>query len=97
MEILSTERLTLHHMELSDLDSLFELYRDPEVRKYYPDGTRTLAETRDELEWFMKGHPLRAATAQIPSVHATSMVDHWMRIAEESPRVRGIADRVGRD
>jgi ribosomal-protein-alanine N-acetyltransferase len=59
MEILSTERLTLRHMELSDLDSLFELYRDPEVRKYYPDGTRTLAETRDELEWFMKGHPLR--------------------------------------
>ena len=59
MLILNTERLTLRHMELSDLDALFELYRDPEVRKYFPDGTRTLAETREELEWFMKGHPRR--------------------------------------
>ncbi len=59
MVILRTERLTLRHMELSDLEPLFELYRDPEVRKYFPDGTRTLAETREELEWFMQGHPLR--------------------------------------
>lgn len=59
MVILNTGRLTLRHMEMSDLDPLFELYRDPEVRKYFPDGTRTLAETREELEWFLNGHPRR--------------------------------------
>ncbi len=59
MVILNTERLTLRHLEPGDPSSLFELYRDPEVRKYFPDGTRTLAETREELEWFLHGHPKR--------------------------------------
>lgn len=36
---------------------MFALYRDPEIRQYYPDGTRTLEETREELEWFQSGHP----------------------------------------
>ena len=29
----------------------------PEVRQYFTDGTRTLEETRQELEWFLHGHP----------------------------------------
>ena len=57
MIVLQTPRLTLRHLEPSDLQPLFELYRDPEVRRYYPDGTRTLDETREELEWFLHGHP----------------------------------------
>jgi ribosomal-protein-alanine N-acetyltransferase len=57
MIILSTQRLELRHLEPSDLESLYALYRDPEIRKYYPDKTRTLQETKDELEWFLKGHP----------------------------------------
>ncbi|MBT9456761.1 MAG: GNAT family N-acetyltransferase [Burkholderiaceae bacterium] len=40
-----------------DLEALYALYRDPEIRRYFPDGTRTLAETRDELNWFLNGHP----------------------------------------
>ena len=59
MLILTTERLTFRHLEPRDLDPLFELYRDPETRKYFPEGTRTLAETREELEWFVHGHPRR--------------------------------------
>jgi len=57
MIVLQTPRLTLRHLEPSDLQPLFELYRDPEVRRYFPDGTRTLDETREELEWFLHGHP----------------------------------------
>ena len=57
MIVLQTPRLTLRHLEPSDLQPLFELYRDPEVRRYYPDGTRTHEETREELEWFLHGHP----------------------------------------
>lgn len=42
---------------LDDLDALFALYRDPEIRKYFPEGTLNYAETKEELEWFLNGHP----------------------------------------
>ncbi|HET9950826.1 MAG TPA: GNAT family N-acetyltransferase, partial [Candidatus Eisenbacteria bacterium] len=57
MVILETERLTLRHLEPADLEPLFALYRDPEIRRYFPDGTLTLDETRQEIEWFRNGHP----------------------------------------
>lgn len=55
--ILETERLTLRHLERGDLAPLAALYRDPVVRRFFPDGTRTLEETHEELEWFLHGHP----------------------------------------
>ena len=57
MVILDTERLTLRHLEPEDLRPLFSLYRDPEMRRYFPDGTLTLDETKREIEWFRNGHP----------------------------------------
>jgi len=57
MDILVTDRLLLRHLEPQDLDALYTLYRDPEMRRYYPDGTRTLEETKQELDWFLHGHP----------------------------------------
>jgi ribosomal-protein-alanine N-acetyltransferase len=36
---------------------VFALYRDPVTRRYSPDGTRTLAETQEELQWFLNGSP----------------------------------------
>ena len=57
MVILNTKRLLLRHLEPADLEPLYALYRDPAIRKYYPDGTRTLDETREELDWFRHGHP----------------------------------------
>ena len=57
MKILETPRLTLRHLEPNDLDDLFALYRDPEMRRYYPEGTLTYEETKDELQWFVNGHP----------------------------------------
>jgi len=57
MLVLETQRLSLRHFEAGDLEALFALYRDPEIRRYFPDGTRTLAETKEELEWHQHGHP----------------------------------------
>jgi ribosomal-protein-alanine N-acetyltransferase len=59
MKILETSRLLLRHLELGDLDNLYRLYRDPEMRRYFPEGTLTYQETREELEWFLTGHPQR--------------------------------------
>ena len=55
--ILETDRLILRRLVMEDLDELFALYRDPEIREHFPDGTLTRDETREELEWFMNGHP----------------------------------------
>ncbi len=57
MIILETERLILRRLVMADLEALFALYRDPEIRRYFPDGTLTYEETREELEWFLNGHP----------------------------------------
>lgn len=55
--ILETKRLLLRRLVMDDLDDLFALYSDPEVRKYYPEGTLNYEETKEELEWFLNGHP----------------------------------------
>src|SRR5690349_10087145 len=57
MVILETQRLTLRRLEMKDLDALFRLYRDPQMRRHFPDGTLTLEQTKNELEWFLNGHP----------------------------------------
>jgi ribosomal-protein-alanine N-acetyltransferase len=57
MKILESKRLTLRHLEPDDLDDLFALYSDSEVRRYFPEGTLTVEETKEELEWFLNGHP----------------------------------------
>lgn len=51
--VIETERLLLRRLMLDDLDALFALYRDPEVRRYFPDGTLTYEETKEELEWII--------------------------------------------
>lgn len=58
MTVLETARLTLRHFEPDDLDPLYALYRDPDIRRHFPDGTRTLEQTREELEWFREPRPL---------------------------------------
>ncbi len=57
MIIIETPRLLLRHLTSEDLPQLFDLYRDPEMRQYFPDGPLTLDETRREIEWFRNGHP----------------------------------------
>jgi len=57
MKILETDRLILRHLLPDDLDNLFALYSDPKIRRYFPEGTLTYEETKEELEWFLNGHP----------------------------------------
>jgi RimJ/RimL family protein N-acetyltransferase len=57
MNILETKRLMLRRLLPGDLDRLFALYSDPEIRRYFPEGTLTYEETKEELEWFLDGHP----------------------------------------
>ena len=55
--ILETPRLLLRHLKMNDLQELFALYRDPEIRRYFPDGVLSFEDTREELEWYLHGHP----------------------------------------
>jgi ribosomal-protein-alanine N-acetyltransferase len=55
--ILETPRLVFRRLVPGDLDGLAAIYGDPEVRKYFPEGVLTAEETREELEWFLDGHP----------------------------------------
>ena len=57
MLVLETPRLQLRHLAPEDLDALHEFYRDPEIRRGFPDGTLTREQTQQEIEWFRHGHP----------------------------------------
>lgn len=55
--ILETKRLLFRRLIMDDLDALFALYSDPEIRQYFPEGTLNYEDTKEELEWFLNGHP----------------------------------------
>ena len=67
--ILETQRLLLRHLVMDDLDELFALYQDPEMRKYFPEGVLNHADTKDELEWHMHGHPRHPELGLWATVH----------------------------
>jgi RimJ/RimL family protein N-acetyltransferase len=67
--ILETERLVLRRFRLTDLKALAVLYANPEVRKYFPEGTLTHEQTREELEWFLNGHPRRPELGLWAAIH----------------------------
>lgn len=72
LKLLETERLFFRRFIIDDLDALFALYCDPEVTKYIPDVPRNYAETREELEWFMNGHPRHPELGLWATIHKTS-------------------------
>jgi RimJ/RimL family protein N-acetyltransferase len=57
MRIVEAIRLIFRRPAPDDLDDLFALCRDPEIRRYFPEGTLTHEETKEELEWFQNGQP----------------------------------------
>jgi len=67
--ILETKRLLLRHLVMEDLDELFALYSDPEIRTYFPEGVLTLEETKEELEWHMNGHPRHPELGLWATIH----------------------------
>jgi ribosomal-protein-alanine N-acetyltransferase len=70
--ILETNRLLLRRLILDDLDGLFALYSDPEIRTYFPEGVLTLAETREHLEWYIDGHPDHPELGLWATIHKES-------------------------
>ena len=72
MKILETDRLILRHLLPDDLDHLFTLYSDPEIRQYFPEGTLTYEETKEELEWFLNGHPKHPELGLWATIHKES-------------------------
>ena len=63
MNLLETERLLMRRLAAADLDDLYALYRDPAIRRYFPEGTLILEQTREELEWFLNGHPIPSSAS----------------------------------
>ena len=51
--VIETERLALRRLTMNDLDALAAIYSDADVRKYFPEGTLTYEQTREELEWII--------------------------------------------
>lgn len=51
--VMETERLWLRRLTPDDLDDLARLYRDPQVRRFFPEGVLTREETQEELEWII--------------------------------------------
>lgn len=52
--VLTTERLIIRRLSMDDLDALAAIYADPEVRSFYPEGTLTREETREEIAWMLE-------------------------------------------
>jgi ribosomal-protein-alanine N-acetyltransferase len=72
MQILETERLVLRRLLPSDLDDLYALYRDEEIRRYFPEGVLSYAETQEELAWFLNGHPEHPELGLWATIHKPS-------------------------
>ena len=55
--ILQTEHLTLRRLTPDDMEDLYALYSDPEVRRYFPEGTLSREQTLEELNYLIQGYP----------------------------------------
>lgn len=55
MFVLETDRVILRRLRMDDLNDLAALYADPDVRRYFPEGTLSRDETARELAWFAGG------------------------------------------
>jgi ribosomal-protein-alanine N-acetyltransferase len=72
MHVLETKRLILRHLERDDLDDLAPLYADAEIRRHFPEGTLDRAETLEEIEWFLDGHPDHPELGLWATIHKPS-------------------------
>lgn len=70
--VIETERLMLRRLTMNDLADLAALYRDPDVRRYFPEGTLREDETREELEWFINEHYAKYGYGLWATIHKPS-------------------------
>jgi len=54
---------------MNDVQALYSLYQDPEIRRYFPEGVLSYEDTKEELEWFMNGHPHHPELGLWATVH----------------------------
>ncbi|NDV00482.1 GNAT family N-acetyltransferase [Pseudoroseicyclus tamaricis] len=54
-EVLRTERMILRAPRPEDLDRLAAFYADEDVRRHFPNFTRTREQTAAEMDWSMAG------------------------------------------
>lgn len=52
-----------------DLDDLAEIYADPEVRAFFPEGTLTREETLEEIKWFIEVYEARYGYSLWATIH----------------------------
>ena len=80
--ILETPRLLLRHLVINDLDDLFALYQDSQIRKYFPEGILNYQDTKEELEWHMNGHPRHPELGLWATIHKeTRKIHREVRLA----------------
>ncbi|MBI3158449.1 MAG: GNAT family N-acetyltransferase [Chloroflexi bacterium] len=72
MNILETPRLLLRRLTDDDLDDLYALYQDAEVRKFFPEGTLDREQTKEELDWHKNGHPEHPELGLWATIHKES-------------------------
>ena len=72
MKILESDRLILRRLKIEDLDHLYALYRDPEIRQFFPEGVLTYEETKEELTYFLNGHPQYPELGLWATIHKES-------------------------
>ena len=70
--VLETQRIILRCLTPDDLDALYALYRDPEVRRYFPEGTLTNAQTKEELDWFIDVYYAKYGFGLWATIHKAS-------------------------
>jgi ribosomal-protein-alanine N-acetyltransferase len=64
--------LLLRHLEMNDMHALFALYQDIEIRRYFPDGVLSYEDTKEELEWYLHGHPRYPKLGLWATIHKES-------------------------
>lgn len=70
--VIETARLLLRPLTMDDLDDLYRLYRDPEVRRYFPEGTLDRRQTAEELAWIIEEYYGRYGYGLWATIHKSS-------------------------
>ena len=70
--ILETSRLLFRHLDMNDIEALYALYQDNEIRRYFPDGVLSYEETKEEVEWYLQGHPQYPNLGLWATIHKNS-------------------------
>jgi [ribosomal protein S5]-alanine N-acetyltransferase len=55
LTVIETPRLILRKFREDDLDELCLLYADNDIRRFFPDGVLSRAQTKEELDWYLDG------------------------------------------